>query len=454
MRLFLSIIILCFIVSCAGIKPVPKQGPPASRQSLAILFSNSTLGAFEPQGCGCRRQGGVARRTHFINNFRKNNPSAVVLDTGNSLFDRSDLQNPGDTTKADYMLAVLNHMGVDVLNMGVYDLSNGINYIKAKEKKLLFPLVSANITSLSTQDLIFRPHVIKTVNRIKIGIFGITRPYDNILNLPISNEIHFDSPFTSADRTVKELQNKGCALIVLLSQLSQEDNKRIAQEVPGIHFILGSSSKQLLPDPEVVGRTAILSPGAGGTHMGVLQITGENGPAPFYHAENRASVIKKISALKQKEQNPENVADIEEVVLKRVLLEKKLKSFDGKNSYSYKVIALDQKIAEDPHVRLLVEKHKEAKLRKKLSSYKHSVPLVDISTLAEEKRLMALRLMNEVACDENRSIAELAGTSPFCRKLAQMIVDSIRKGQSEGKIRYSILYEKGKNSLDKNLQFQ
>ncbi len=76
--------------------------------------------------------------------------------------------------------------------------------------------------------------------------------------------------------------------------------------------------------------------------------------------------------------------------------------------------------------------------------------------MTEEKKLLALRLINEIKCYEDINIASSAGNDPFCSNLANLIINLINKGESEGKIRYSIIQEKTKNkkSLDKNFQFQ
>jgi hypothetical protein len=464
-RLFFAFsifILITFFVSCARIKPVMKELQPAqpSRKSLTIVFTNSTMGAFEPEGCGCMHRGGFARRAHFIRDARERYPSLMVFDTGNTLFERPALPETGEITKADYMLASLNQMKIDALNIAAQDCGMGSDYIKAKEKDLVFPLLSANLRSRSTGSLILSPYVIKDINNIKIGIFGLVGGYDNTLKLR-QKDIFIESPLTSAQKAVEELKGMGCSLIMLLSQLSHADNKRIARQVSGIHFILGSSSKSLLHNPKIIDSTAILSPGTRGTHVAVLELDFENDSAPFFNDKQREAVMERIEELKDKEENPETSSALEEVVLKRVLMEEKLKSFEGKNSYRYSVFALDRKVKDDRHVGLLVEKYKEGRLRQRLPSYKTRIPAVDVSSLSEEKRLMALRLMNEIACDEEGSIADSAAKAPFCRKLALMIVDSIKKGESEGKIRYSILYEKEKLnaeklkiSLDKDMQLQ
>jgi hypothetical protein len=238
----------------------------------------------------------------------------------------------------------------------------------------------------------------------------------------------------------------------------------MAQQVAGIDFILGSSSDTLLKNPEVIENTTLLSPGRGGRYAAVLRIVIENDFVPFYNLKTRESVEKKIYELREKENNPETSTGIEEVLLKRVVLEEKLKSFKGKNTYRYDLVALDEKLAQDRNVKLILEKYKEQRTRSRLSSYKINVPTINLTELPEEKRLMALRLLNEISCTEDGSVAELAAAEPFCRRLARMIVESVGKGESEGKIRYGILYEKGKvksygetrekNSLDKHSLLQ
>jgi hypothetical protein len=69
---------------------------------------------------------------------------------------------------------------------------------------------------------------------------------------------------------------------------------------------------------------------------------------------------------------------------------------------------------------------------------------------------MALRLMNEIKCYQDLNIASLADMEPYCKKLADIIVNRVSTGESEGKIRYRILQKKEQNKkyLDKNYLFQ
>ncbi len=437
--------------SCARVQPVIKEAEPAKKR-FTILLTNSTLGTFEPEGCGCRRLGGLARRAHFIQEARTKYPAVMVLDAGNLLYKPEDFSRSELTTKAAYMLAALDFIKTDALNVGSQDCSLGLDLLKKREKKLLFPLISANLKRHSTREYIFRPYTIKTLHGSKIGILGLTGCDEHCQQLK-QRDIITESPVVSATRVVQELQAQGCSIIILLSQLDSAGNKKVAREVQGIDFILGSSGQPVVTHPLIVGDTTIISPGPGGKHIGRLEIDFEKKARPFYNIKSKEAVMLKLEELRDREKNPESKTAIEETVLKRVLMEEKLKSFEGKNAYRYSPVALDNTVPHAPQVNLLVEKYRKDLLRSRQPSYTNRIPAVDISALSEEKRLMAVRLLNEITCDEVQSIAYAAGGQPFCRELALLIVDGISKGEAEGKIRYRVLYEKEKHKkiLDKNL---
>lgn len=453
---FFLITFAVFLVSCAGVKPVVKELRPVP-QKLTILFTNNPLIAFEPTGCACRRWGGLARRAHFIQEAKQHYPSVIIIDTGNTQISKYRLSQTVLRKKADYLFAILNHLGTDALNVGLHECSMGLEYIRGKEKELRFPLLSANLLSDSTKEPLFKPFVIKTVNDLKIGIFGLTSGYENSLKMKRKDIIYIDNPITAAKKAVQDLQGEGCSLIILLSQLSPAKNKQVAQQVSGIHFILGSSLNMLQQKPKQVDRTAMLSAGNKGTHVGVLEINFINSLASFLDIENIEAFGDIIEENKANVKNPDNASTIEEIAREQVFSNEGFKSFETSNSYRYTVVVLDRTVQEDPQVQLIIEKYKEEMVRDRILSFKDHVPTVDISSLPEEKKPMARRLLNELICEEGSgSIADSADKIPFCRKLAKVIVDGIQKGEPEGKIRYSILYEKEKQKkiLDKNLYYR
>ncbi|WP_309570191.1 metallophosphatase [Deinococcus sp.] len=104
----------------------------------------------------------------------------------------------------------------------------------------------------------------------KIGVFGLTDPWDGIyrmygLNMPDEREL--------AARLVPELRAAGAGLVVLLSHLGLEGDRRMAAAVPGIDVIVGAHSHDLLPDGEWVGDTLIVQAGNYAEYLGRVDIT-------------------------------------------------------------------------------------------------------------------------------------------------------------------------------------
>jgi len=442
------VVFLIFCTGCSATKTVIiKQQPVPVQKNFTVLVANSTRGVFEASGCGCRDKGGLSRRASFTAEAKQRYPSVLVLDSGDSLFGHSDRPRANELTKAHYMLAALSSMGIDALNVGVRDCALGIPLLKEKEKKLSLPLVSANLQLQGSGELIFAPYVLTSVQNLKIGIFGLAGTA-----APSPRGIAVGNPLTAAQRVVKELREKDCAVVILLSQLSIEENRRIAGQVPGITFIMGADAAGTFTDPTVIGTTALFVPGTKGTHVGVLECRVDEDTGTFYNAQTMDALRGKLSLLKDREQNPGSPGELEDVVVRRALLEQKLQSVEGTNAYRYSAAALDRTVPDDLQVQLLLEKYKQDVLRSGPGAYRDRIATVDLAPLSEVNRLRALRLMNEIACKASQSIAAAADSDFFCRSLAAGIVDGLRKGKSDGSIRYRILYEQGKkkNSLDNN----
>lgn len=441
-KLFLFLVLGSSLLSCSGTIPALKETQNINK-SLAIVFTNSTRGALEPEGCCSRHQGGLSRRSGFIEDAKKRYPSVMVFDSGNLLFEKDDRSGTNLQKKADCMLSALKHMSTDVINVSSHDCAAGISWLKEQGS----PLISANILDIKTDKPVFRPYVFKTSGNRKTGIFGLS-DYGNPLKLKAEG-VYIGNPLQSAQNIVKELQHKGCRMIILLSQLSEVENNRIARQVPGIHFVLGSSSKNFLQPTAVEGTAAIFSPGTDGKHIAVLEVFFHNNSDLFYNIKNRDAVIAKIKDLREKKQHSGITANQEKIILKQALLQERLQSFAEKNPYKYSVTTLDSKITSDPEINLFVEKYSLALLKEKLPEYVSVVDIINVSDLTEEKKLMAYRLMNDIACDEEETVASGAANKFLCRKLAQIIVSSLKKGEKEGRIRYTVLYEREKQQKQK-----
>jgi 2',3'-cyclic-nucleotide 2'-phosphodiesterase (5'-nucleotidase family) len=434
------------LFSCAGLQRGSEKSLMQPEKEFCFLFTNCTMGMLEPEGCACRQQGGLAKRSGLITETREKEKKVLVFDTGNILSDKDIVP---DRDKTVYTLIALNKMEIDALNIGAYDAVSS-RFLKQKEPKLVFPLVSANIKSIPTKELIFKPYTIKETQGIKIGIFGLTSDHPNPMVLK-NKDIFIDDPVQEASKTVARLKTEGCDIIILLSQLNDTENIKVAKQVQGIHFIFGSSSKTAQERTKTVENTMIFSPGTKGKKAALIKTSFRGTINSFYDISTKNDLEERLKNLKEKDREKS-----EDIASEKSEIESRLRSFNNKNSYTCDTIILNKNIKDDNRIMLLIEKYKRIRLRKNIPDYKNSISTVDLSGLDEEKKLMALRLMNEIKCFQDLNIASLADMEPFCKKLANIIFKRVSTGESEGKIRYRILQKKEQNkkNLDKNYQFQ
>ena len=103
------------LFSCAGLQRGSEKSLMQPEKELCFLFTNCTMGMLEPEGCACRQQGGLAKRSGLITETREKEKKVLVFDTGNILSYKDIVP---DRDKTVYTLIALNKMEIDALNIG------------------------------------------------------------------------------------------------------------------------------------------------------------------------------------------------------------------------------------------------------------------------------------------------------------------------------------------------
>ncbi len=390
-----------FAGACAGFMKPAGNEP----KRFTLIVTNGTAGALEPQGCACRHAGGMERRAGCIAAARAAGNPVLVLDSGNLLFAPGETPSRESLLSAGVLLAGIGRIQTAAINVAASDCAAGADFIKKAAGQVV--LLSSNLRD-AAGGLLFSPHLVTTLNRTRIGVFGLTNPAPSC-----PDGIHADDPVPAAAVTVKALQRARCDVIVLLSQLSEEQNRSLIAAVPGIHFVLGSSDGPARAEPVRSGDSYAIAPGQRGTHAAVVECMIEGrGPAFIYaggeHAESRTDMQP------------------------------------ARGRFTFRLAALDSSVPADPAVGLLLETFREDRARRRLSSrglhYQDAVPAADMSGLTETVRRRAVRLMNEIDC-ENRPIAACAADSQLCRDMARRVAEGVRAGLGDSAVGFSVLRE-------------
>lgn len=185
-------------------------------------------------------------------------------------------------------------MGTVAVNVGFTEASFGRSFFQ-EERNRKFPWVSSNIMDEEGKPL-FRPYVLKEVQGIRIALVGVAGPGVGPM---VRNT--FGSGCTVADpvrsvRNVVEALSDRADMIILLAAMAEKEIKNLAEENPGVCFIIGGEGGTMTP-PHWIGKTPIVYAGIEGKYVGRLELTCGKGKKDFVDAGREAGLRREIDDL-------------------------------------------------------------------------------------------------------------------------------------------------------------
>jgi 5'-nucleotidase len=235
---------------------------PSETTLLTILHTNDLHARIE--------------RLPFISAMVKRIRKEIADQGGHSLFwdagdavDRILLES--DVTKGTAIMAMMNTVGYDAAALGNTEVvSYGPDNLRRLAEAANFPIMAANLSWQATGQLVEGgvPYQLLELGAIKLGVIGVTA-------LSNAYEIFGARSFSAppiVSELVKHLQGRGSNLIAVLSHLGLEEDKILAQEVDGIHLIIGGHSHDELERPLLVEDILIAQTGGYGSHLGRIDL--------------------------------------------------------------------------------------------------------------------------------------------------------------------------------------
>ena len=226
------------------------------------------------------RMGGLAHAAGLVKQERsQDDPNAIFVQTGEAV------EGPmwryfGGVPE----FSALSAAGIQVGMIGKREFDYGWNHLKQALDHVVFPMVLSNV-SISDPEAArkFARNVVVPAGDLKVGffamlstwLFSVTRKADELTVLTDTEGI--------AREMVADLRAQGADVIVMLSNLSEGENRHLAESVPGIHAIVGRgvSEKEEVQLQLVQGpgdwTTALAWGGSRGKFLGKLVLTTEKG---------------------------------------------------------------------------------------------------------------------------------------------------------------------------------
>lgn len=231
--------------------------------------------------------------------LRKQNKEAYfTMDVG----DHVDRSHP--ITEASSGLAnveLLNEAGYDIVTIGN---NEGITLSHQELYQLYdkadFQVVCSNLFSMDefTPFWLKRTHTFTTESGIRIGVLGLTAPFNafyNLLDWNVENE------FDIIESYIEELARE-TDMIILLSHLGISVDQEISRRYPDIDVIIGGHTHHLLEEGEVVNQTLITAAGKHCYYMGEVEVIWDHEKKQIISKEADAvSLIDSVKDLKTEE---------------------------------------------------------------------------------------------------------------------------------------------------------
>lgn len=300
------------------------------------------------------------------------------LESGDFLFPEEPLfpeEFEQRRVKAELILAANKAIGVDFAAVGDQDLKLGVEFLKTAAQQHQFPFYSANLLT-SDGKPVFPGHVVKTIGGVKVGLFSVitmTTGFDAKPLFEDNPSYKVTDPFVAARAEVAALQAEGAQVIVAVTHLGLTDDMRLANDVPGIHFVFGGHSSSQLNEPNKAGTTWVLQSGSRGKYIGRLDIDlkGEM-PGALATLTDVSSQDKLQERIKHYESEVqtlkarlENEPDVDRKTMiqdqvdfytEQLAIESKKLPADPKAASSLKneIVALSRDVADEPTVSALV----------------------------------------------------------------------------------------------------
>ncbi len=214
---------------------------------LEIVFTGDIQGHLKPEYATYMNPafpptiGNAASFIPFMVKERKANPNLILVSNGNIYTDNA-FHPVEKFQKVEQFLRDVNY---DFINFGVYDVTMGGANLEELSNE--FPIVSSNVTF---KDFPVRQYMIIERNGIKIGIFGLMSEYAKLFNeSKYWNDFDVENELNAAERMVNVLKSKGADIIIAVTDIGDQRDKYIGENVKGIDFILGGFNGRGIEKP-------------------------------------------------------------------------------------------------------------------------------------------------------------------------------------------------------------
>ena len=207
------------------------------------------------------------------------------------------------------MLEGFNKIGCDAINVGHYEMLNGLSYLKNISQKTDIPFISANLKDPSTNELIFEPYIILEKGDLRIGVAGVTN------QLPDTSKSMLADDYIESANHYAELLSKEVDIIVMLVNADRGSQGDLVANMPDVDFIVASGSVNMsrANSPQKKDGPYLYSCGKQGKYLLSLDVNLKDDDKPFIDVTAQEKKIRSINKRFEKLQKKDPDKTLDEI---------------------------------------------------------------------------------------------------------------------------------------------
>jgi 2',3'-cyclic-nucleotide 2'-phosphodiesterase (5'-nucleotidase family) len=238
-----------------------RRAVAATEHTLTFLHFNDCYQISPRRGLG-----GLAPLATLLKQERARSPGAITT-FGGDLISPSLLSG---ITKGEHMIEFANMLGVQAAVLGNHEFDFGAEVMKLRVAGSKFPWLGANVLDADGKPFggAVSTHIV-TAGALKIGFMGLMTREARLYirgGLPVT----FADVLPVARAALAELQRQGAQVIVALTHMGIDEDRRLVRDLPGLHLVLGGHDH--IPMTVLERGVLILKAGTDAEFLGVADL--------------------------------------------------------------------------------------------------------------------------------------------------------------------------------------
>ena len=236
----------------------------------------------------------------------------LILDAGDLFFSTKNIDATNKSSeifRANAILEGYQKVGCDAINVGQYEVLNGLSFLREMEKTTDIPFISSNLKDSKSGELLFDPYIIFERGELKIGVIGATDLIPDTMKSIQSSDF-----IESCNRFAKELKDK-VDIVVALVNASRSTQNGLPEKMPNVDFIItsGNTSMSRTNSPQKENGPFLYSCGKQGKYFLTLTLDIKEKGVSFVDVSAEEKKVKSVQKRFDRLQKKDPDKNLEEI---------------------------------------------------------------------------------------------------------------------------------------------